>query len=1121
MRYRLLTFGLLTLLFVATALADTWTVSDYQPEVPAGGRAVAVAVNPVDPRIAFVASESGGLFVTRDAGASWSHVDAVRPNRMGDVAFAPGRGDIVIATGRTDMATANPVGIWRSTDGGMTWAQPLAPTGCVAGANGSAFGISFERRTNNVYVGNNCGLLRSNDLGATWTLTPGPSGTPQLLSVKASGGVVHACTMWGLFRTTPGGWIGPAPGVGGCGFNTLAIDASPYEPNVVFFVNGARRIFESDDSGETWTPLSSDGANVREGWVRVGPARVEGFEVHRGDGTRTFRQICQASSTSGTRCNADGWSQVDVRADSNSVAYHPDLACVQYVATDGGIHRNAPRPSPSEPCPATYPGVGFGRAGYHALQLYEVVTQRQATGWTDDIYIGTQDNNLWASIDGGRTWPGVVGAEGFSLAVAPHGADAAANTIFGVACAACGYFQSQRGFRDQAGWNPPPRYRWRARGESEDRFGFVSDTVLIAPGVHAIISQVGESEMRLYTTRNAGRDWTDAGRLPFFEVRSWVKVAGPATNPTIYVSYKRARSATGVEDRTGLARIDNAVSGRASWLGFEGGIRLPDSVAAYCMGAGSFRCPIVYAVNPRNPMHVLAVNAETGELWMTRDGYRWNAVDGLNFAVRGTGSAANALLYPGVNLQIHAIAFHPRNSEIFVGTESAGVFFSEDDGATWRTVPNSSQIRAISNFAFGFDGDRDREVVYVASYGRGLWRLRRVAEPRRGGGGGGGGLPRWIPNPETLFDPWTDYTIIDPRTGGPLRFPIGPEDCPVCVLALAQGGRVRDLTLDPDGRVLSLALDGKFVAYLTNAKPVQLDLPVKPSQQDGAYENCPTCSALLKEGATLGGAVLENGKVIGLLALFPDAPPPARPLNVTSEPQSQWSAAGPSGPYIALIGSIPGSSLPAAVFGEPVLVVGKGFCGKPECGPVTVEVAGQSVPADIKVRPDGSFQGSFTVTTPPAFAQPYVVKVVQRGGDGQTIFSDSSSLVLGRYEAEENETSTASAQVVDKPVEPTKGFRVVSARLNADPEKYSGPCPVTIQFNGEIVTEGGGGEIAYTFLRSDGASGPVMRMDAQGTSKVSTTWTLSASPYEGWQAIQVVAPQEVKSNEALFRIECR
>jgi hypothetical protein len=51
---------------------------------------------------------------------------------------------------------------------------------------------------------------------------------------------------------------------------------------------------------------------------------------------------------------------------------------------------------------------------------------------------------------------------------------------------------------------------------------------------------------------------------------------------------------------------------------------------------------------------------------------------------------------------------------------------------------------------------------------------------------------------------------------------------------------------------------------------------------------------------------------------------------------------------------------------------------------------------------------------------------------------------------------------------------------------------VTIQFSGSITVKGKG-TVKYTFVRSDGATGPVYTLDfdGDGTKAVDTTWTLS------------------------------
>ncbi len=111
---------------------------------------------------------------------------------------------------------------------------------------------------------------------------------------------------------------------------------------------------------------------------------------------------------------------------------------------------------------------------------------------------------------------------------------------------------------------------------------------------------------------------------------------------------------------------------------------------------------------------------------------------------------------------------------------------------------------------------------------------------------------------------------------------------------------------------------------------------------------------------------------------------------------------------------------------------------------------------------------------------------------------------------------------------PPQGFRVVKVSLRADPRDYSGPCPVKISFSGRISVVGGQGTVSYKFLRSDRFSAPVesLTFDSPGSKTVATSWRLGAltprfQPFSGWQAIQILEPQAMKSDKAAFRINCQ
>ncbi len=83
------------------------SVTPFQPNITWGGRTVAIDVSPSNTAVAIAASESGGLFLTVDSGATWTHIDTLPPFRMSDVKFAPSNSRIVIASAWADRLVAH------------------------------------------------------------------------------------------------------------------------------------------------------------------------------------------------------------------------------------------------------------------------------------------------------------------------------------------------------------------------------------------------------------------------------------------------------------------------------------------------------------------------------------------------------------------------------------------------------------------------------------------------------------------------------------------------------------------------------------------------------------------------------------------------------------------------------------------------------------------------------------------------------------------------------------------------------------------------------------------------------------------------------------------------------
>ncbi|MDQ1355061.1 MAG: hypothetical protein QG657_5370 [Acidobacteriota bacterium] len=97
---------------------------------------------------------------------------------------------------------------------------------------------------------------------------------------------------------------------------------------------------------------------------------------------------------------------------------------------------------------------------------------------------------------------------------------------------------------------------------------------------------------------------------------------------------------------------------------------------------------------------------------------------------------------------------------------------------------------------------------------------------------------------------------------------------------------------------------------------------------------------------------------------------------------------------------------------------------------------------------------------------------------------------------------------------------VVHLSIMVTPTEYSGVCPIRFQFEGKITTDSAG-EVTYRWVRSDGAASTVkyLYFSEPGTQMVYSYWVLGPSG-EFWKAIEILSPNSMLSDKAVFKLEC-
>jgi photosystem II stability/assembly factor-like uncharacterized protein len=281
--------------FVSHDAGQTWEGLTY-PGLTTGGWLIALDPSNADHVLFTMESSFSPIFESRDGGKNWQQrldLYSVLPPgfsepdwagiRPGAIAFAPSDSSVVYATTihmPDDLDMPLPegwnlgVGIYRSGDGGATW----APANDTNTANLGFGGIAVSPvDPNTAYVGSmfGQGIFKTTDGGTTWM--PINQGLPQsygrfvVLAVDPNQPeTVYALSNQGIYKSIDGGssWTQLAAGLDPFApYNTIAID--PTNSQIVYVGSHMVGAFYSTDGGRTFQPLTQ-GVDTSLGSLSIG-----------------------------------------------------------------------------------------------------------------------------------------------------------------------------------------------------------------------------------------------------------------------------------------------------------------------------------------------------------------------------------------------------------------------------------------------------------------------------------------------------------------------------------------------------------------------------------------------------------------------------------------------------------------------------------------------------------------------------------------------------------------------------------------------------------------------------------------------------------------------------------
>ncbi len=657
--------------------SPTSTTANWVPLGPFGdpsgsnaGRMICVRFHPASTNTIYVGTAAGGMWVSNNSGSSWSTTtDQLGSLGVSDVAVDPiTPANIYIATGDYDAGDTKSIGVYKSTNGGATWA---ATTLTFATSSSRTIGrlLINPQNPTTLFAFTSAGIYRTRNGGTSWTLVK--SGSFKDGEYKPGDTtVMYGVTSSGFYRSIDGGNTFNTVAYGAVGSHIrLSVAVSPANANYVYLLASLNDysyggVYRSSSMGAagTWTAMSTtpnifdwstNGSGTGgQGWydlaIGVSPTNIN--EIVCG-GVNSWKST-DGGATWGLYTHwYGGGGKPYVHADLHDVQY--TAANTVYMATDGGLFRT------------TNGGTSFSalNGAMNIAQIYKLGLSASSPSL---IITGHQDNgtNKW----NGTTWTGIYGGDGADCFISW----ASNNNMVQ------SYVQGDFHFSTNAGGS------WASIAPSTSESAAWVAPIIQHPSTATRFLCGYES---VWNSTNQGTSWTQLGTLGASTTNNVLGIVVAPSNTNVIYAFKSTE-------------IYRTVNNGSTWTSIATG--LPIGSAAIT--------------------GIDVDNTNENNVYVTFSGY--SAGNKVFHSTNGGGTWTN--YSTGLpNIPVNCVVYTKNTSDaIYIGTD-VGVYYRELSMSSWIPYSNGLPNVIVDDMEIYYASNKLR----IATYGRGVWETDLYSNP--------------------------------------------------------------------------------------------------------------------------------------------------------------------------------------------------------------------------------------------------------------------------------------------------------------------------------------------------------------------------------------------------------